>query len=68
MVADYTEAGFAAHNRAAEHEFTVAVAACTRPAQVQGRQSPSTDWRGEHQVPPLAEELLAFKSCWGRRH
>lgn len=40
-------------------ERTTTVTAHTGPAQGEGRQSPSMEWGNGHEVPPLAEEVLA---------
>jgi hypothetical protein len=36
----------------------------TRPLKSQARQNPDIERDGGHQVPSLAEELLACDSCW----
>ena len=44
---------------------TTTVTAHSRPAQVQPQWNPSTV--RAHEIPPLAEELWAAESCWGRK-
>lgn len=45
------------------------VTAHTKPAHDQASPNPSMDGgrREAHEVPPLAEELLAVGDCWGRQ-
>lgn len=47
--------------------LTVIVIACTRPNQAESNKIPAQRRTGEHQVLPLAEELLAYYSCWNRK-
>lgn len=46
--------------------LTLARTVCTRLVQAQVSQSSRLDGGGAHEVPPLAEELLASDGCWGR--
>ena len=50
------------------YEFTVVVAACTRPVQTQARPNPSMHRGVRNEVPGLAKELLAVTSYWQREN
>lgn len=39
---------------------------CTRSAQTQAGQNPSTEERSEQNVPPVAHKLVINTSCWKR--
>lgn len=47
------------------HEFTAAVAACTRPTQDQARLHFKHGRGGAHKLLPFSEELWAVDSIWG---
>ena len=50
----------ATHDRACTHELTVAEAEYTDPPKMKAAKILSMDWGGAHEVPLLAEELLAI--------
>lgn len=49
------------------YELKAIVAVHTRPLQPQARRNPDIERGGGHWVPSVAEELLAFDSCWEER-
>lgn len=53
---------FASHERAIVHTSSTAnVAGCTSPVGDQSRQNPRVAGGGTHEVPTLAEELIAVR-------
>lgn len=40
----------------------------TRPGQAQARKNPGMEEGDVHEVPPLAEQLLALSSGWERKN
>lgn len=67
VVDSFSETVFPRQNRAGAHLCLVTVTASMRPSQAHSRQSQHDAGKGSCEIPPRAEELLAFSSCLRRQ-